>query len=135
MPEWAAKLGVSVLKSIPLRNMANKMAYADKERYATEDAMRIGRLHTHMPDWLATNVRYMRSGGYSLSADIPRLAELTETHIFWGKNDEILEPGYAEKFAAAIPNARVTMIDECGHVAHLEQPHVLAEALREVLRG
>lgn len=41
--------GVQVLKSVPLRSLANQMAYHDKERLATEDAMRIGRLHTHLP--------------------------------------------------------------------------------------
>jgi hypothetical protein len=42
-------VAVQVLKSVPLRSMANQMAYFDKEKFATEDAMRIGRLHTHLP--------------------------------------------------------------------------------------
>lgn len=29
--------------------MANQMAYYDKQTLATEDAMRIGRLHTFLP--------------------------------------------------------------------------------------
>jgi hypothetical protein len=38
-----------VLRTRGLRQMANRMAYRDKARLATEDAMRIGRLHTHCP--------------------------------------------------------------------------------------
>lgn len=40
---------LQVLRSVPLRNMANQMAYYDKETLATDDAMRIGRLHTFLP--------------------------------------------------------------------------------------
>ena len=38
-----------VLKAKWLRRYANTQAYHDVKRYATEDAMRIGRLHTFMP--------------------------------------------------------------------------------------
>ncbi len=39
-PEFLQKLGVSVLKSKPLRMFANKIAYSDPDRFGTEDAMR-----------------------------------------------------------------------------------------------
>jgi len=45
LPDPLARLGIQILKSRPLRRMANDMSYADP-RFATEDAMRIGRLHT-----------------------------------------------------------------------------------------
>ena len=38
-----------LLRTRGLRQLANRMAYHDKDRLATEDAMRIGRLHTHCP--------------------------------------------------------------------------------------
>lgn len=38
-----------MLRTRGLRQLANRMAYYDKDRLATEDAMRIGRLHTHCP--------------------------------------------------------------------------------------
>ena len=40
---------LQVLQSVPLRSWANQMAYYDKQTLATEDAMRIGRLHTFLP--------------------------------------------------------------------------------------
>ena len=40
---------MQVLQTFWLRAMAGKMAYYDKERFATDDAVRIGRLHTLMP--------------------------------------------------------------------------------------
>ena len=46
----AQELGLcQVLRSVPLRSLANRMAYYDAGKLATQDAMRIGRLHTHMP--------------------------------------------------------------------------------------
>ncbi len=73
LPRPLAALGVSVLKTQGLRMAANKMAYRDKERYATQDAMRIGRLHTHLPGWLDANVAFMRSGGYAISGRISQV--------------------------------------------------------------
>lgn len=55
-----------------LRQAANKMAYNDPA-FATEDAMRVGRLHTHLPGWADANVAFMRSGGYAISASIPQV--------------------------------------------------------------
>jgi len=37
LPKPVAKLGVEVLKSIPLRSMANQMSYFDKELFATDE--------------------------------------------------------------------------------------------------
>jgi len=42
-------IAAQVLRSVPLRSWANQMAYYDKQTLATEDAMRIGRLHTFLP--------------------------------------------------------------------------------------
>lgn len=131
MPRFLSVLGVQVLKSIPLRSMANKMAYFDKERYATEDAMRIGRLHTHLPGWTDANVAFMQSGGYAVST---RLKDITlPSLVVWGRNDEILDPSYADKFMNVLPQAQMVWIDACGHVPALEQPDALVSAIDSFL--
>ena len=131
MPRFLSVLGVLVLKSIPLRSMANKMAYFDKERYATEDAMRIGRLHTHLPGWTDANVAFMQSGGYAVST---RLKDITlPSLVVWGRNDEILDPSYADKFMNVLPQAQMVWIDACGHVPALEQPDALVSAIDSFL--
>lgn len=65
-----------------------QMAYFDKKRYATDDAMRVGRLHTFLPGWTDANVAFMRSGGYAISARIKDVS--CPTLVVWGRNDEIL---------------------------------------------
>jgi pimeloyl-ACP methyl ester carboxylesterase len=129
MPRFLSVLGVQVLKSVGLRQMANKMAYYDKKRYATDDAMKIGRLHTHLDGWTDANVAFMQSGGYSVSN---KLKDITlPCLVAWGRNDEILEPSYADKFMDVLPDARLVWIEECGHVPALEQPDALVTAIKE----
>lgn len=57
LPTPLAKIGVGVLKSVPLRNMANQMSYYDTDTFATEDAQVIGRLHTLRDGWSDAMVR------------------------------------------------------------------------------
>ncbi|CAL8469332.1 g8873 [Coccomyxa elongata] len=129
MPRVLSYLGVQVLKSVPLRNMANKMAYYDKERLATEDALRIGRLHTFLPGWTNSNIAFMRSGGYSVSKRIPELQQ--EVLVLWGRNDEIVECKFADNFARDLPHSRLKILEDCGHCIHLEKPEEMARALTE----
>lgn len=95
------------------------MAYHDPS-CATPDAMRVGRLHTHMDGWTDANIAFMRSGGYSISSRIQEVQQ--PTLVLWGRQDEILEPKYAAQFEAALPNGRLQWVEDCGHCAHLEKP-------------
>ncbi|KAG2491423.1 hypothetical protein HYH03_010211 [Edaphochlamys debaryana] len=127
-PRFLLNLGVSVLRAEWLRMAANKMAYFDKPRFATDDAMRVGRLHTHLPGWQEANIAWMRSGGYAISNKISEIKQ--EVLVLWGRHDEILEPKYAAQFESTLPNGRLLWVEECGHCAHLEQPQLAA---REIL--
>jgi len=127
MPRFLSEIGVQVLKSVALRQMANKMAYFDKAKYATDDAMRIGRLHTHAPGWSQANVAFMQSGGYAVSRKVGMVP--CPTLVVWGRQDEILDPKYAAQFMEVLPDAQLAWIEECGHVPALEQPHQLLQAI------
>lgn len=131
MPRFLSVLGVQVLKSVGLRQMANKMAYFNKDKYATDDAMRIGRLHTHLDGWTDANVAFMQSGGYTVSN---KLKDITlPCLVAWGRNDEILDPSNADKFLEVLPDARLRWIEECGHVPALEQPDALVSAIEDFI--
>ncbi len=43
------------------------------------------------------------------------------TFIIWGKRDGIAAPIYADEFAAKIANAHVELVENAGHLPHLEQ--------------
>ncbi|KAL3929476.1 MAG: hypothetical protein SGBAC_012193 [Bacillariaceae sp.] len=154
MPKPLAKLGVGVLKSIPLRNSANQMSYFDKETFATEEAQVIGRLHCLRDGWDDAMVSYMQSGGFYPSKKVPTIE--SPTLVLWGRQDGILDgEEFANKvnrkrvlfclvylaflilsplqFVEEMPNASLTWIEECGHVPHLEQPEETAEAILSFL--
>ncbi|KAK9799016.1 hypothetical protein WJX73_006244 [Symbiochloris irregularis] len=108
LPPWLAGLGVQVLRSKWLRRSAGKQSYHDKGM-ATEEAMLIGRLHTWQPGWSNGMVSFIRSGGYSVASQVPRIQQ--ETLVIWGREDQILDPKLAEQFKAAIPNCTLAYIE------------------------
>ena len=65
-PTRAARRTADALLTLSLPHATpratRQMAYYDKQRYATDDAMRIGRLHTHLPGWTEANVAFMQVG-------------------------------------------------------------------------
>lgn len=132
LPRPIAKVGVNVLRTMALRNAANQLAYFDKATFATEDALRVGRLHTFAPQWCDATLSFMKSGGFKVRNSIPNVP--VDTLVMWGRNDQILEPSYADKFMDELPNARLVWVERCGHVAHLEQPDFMCETLLEFAR-
>eukprot|EP00640_Fibrocapsa_japonica_P000062 CAMPEP_0113943638 /NCGR_PEP_ID=MMETSP1339-20121228/26945_1 /TAXON_ID=94617 /ORGANISM="Fibrocapsa japonica" /LENGTH=376 /DNA_ID=CAMNT_0000948575 /DNA_START=45 /DNA_END=1175 /DNA_ORIENTATION=- /assembly_acc=CAM_ASM_000762 len=128
LPGPLARLGIKVLQSNPLRSMANQMSYYNTDVFATDDAVRIGRLHTFRDGWEDANVKYMASGGYTVSPKVPEVA--TKTLVLWGEQDKILEPQlYAERFLQEMKDVRLEYIPECGHVPHLEQAFLTAQKI------
>jgi pimeloyl-ACP methyl ester carboxylesterase len=63
-----------------------------------------------------------------------RLYRLTApTAIVWGAADRLIVPAYAARWKAAIPGARVQMIDAAGHMLPYEQPEAFTTAVAEFL--
>ena len=53
--------------------------------------------------------------------------------ILGGRQDPLAAPGLLKEMAAAIPNARLVVIEDCGHLAPLERPEAVTRALKEWL--
>jgi pimeloyl-ACP methyl ester carboxylesterase len=61
----------------------------------------------------------------------PGLASIgCPTLLLCGRQDQLAPPRLNEEMAAAIPGARLVIIEDCGHLAPLEQPEVVTAALR-----
>ena len=132
LPKPIAQLGVQVLKSIPLRQSANKMSYFDPATFATNDAMRIGRLHCTREGWSDALVSFMLSGGFSPSQKVSKIE--APSLVVWGRQDGILNGNeFANKFVETLPRAQLRWIEECGHVPHLEKPDETADVIAEFL--
>jgi pimeloyl-ACP methyl ester carboxylesterase len=50
------------------------------------------------------------------------------TLVVWGDEDKLVAPDLAPFVAAAIPNARLLVLEHVGHVAMMEDPQTTARA-------
>lgn len=135
LPPFLARLGVKVLKSEPLRRSANDMSYFDRDTFATEDAMRIGRAHClYHGDgrWEDAQLDFIKSGGFYPSQKVRKVTQ--PTLVLWGREDGILD-GETEtkKFMRELPDAELRWIEECGHVPHIEKAEETASLIHEFL--
>ena len=80
----------------------------------------------------------VRSLGLSLGsqtgvfeAALPRIE--APTLVVWGREDRWIPLADADRFVAAIPDARKVVFDACGHMPQEEKPEVLGELLRQFL--
>lgn len=128
-PRPVALAGVNILKTKILRSTANQMAYCDKAKFATTDAMRVGQLHTFQPQWADATLSFMKSDGYKVASRVRKITQ--KTLILWGREDSILDTKYASRFLEEVPDSELKWVERCGHVAHLEQPSVMRDLLFE----
>jgi pimeloyl-ACP methyl ester carboxylesterase len=68
----------------------------------------------------------------------PRLETLLHrikapTLCLWGANDRVVAVDYGEKFAKLIPNARLEVVPECGHMLPMEKPAAFLKAVNAFL--
>lgn len=134
LPAPLARAGIKVLQSVPLRNSANQMSYYNPETYATEDALRVGRLHCLRDGWEDGMLSFMQSGGFRPKEKVSKID--VPSLVLWGRQDGILEgKEFAQKFIDTMPNAELQWIEECGHVPHLEQAEVTARLIADFLES
>lgn len=62
-------------------------------------------------------------------------ARARPTLILWGQHDALLPPSDGELLDRLVPNSRLVVLDESGHIPQLEQADEFNEALREFLSG
>jgi non-heme chloroperoxidase len=68
--------------------------------------------------------------------DIARLGEIgAPTLILWGEQDALLPREEQERRAAAIPDARLKVYPETGHLAHWVRPEWVVRDLEVFMRG
>jgi pimeloyl-ACP methyl ester carboxylesterase len=55
------------------------------------------------------------------------------TLVLWGDRDRLVDPRLAPRLAAAVPGARLRVLEGVGHVAMLEEPETTARAVLGLL--
>lgn len=134
-PTFLARTGVRVLASWPLRALANQLAYSDAKTFATEDAIRVGKLHVERDGWEDDQIEWLLGDGYAVSTQLDNLVD-KDVAFYWGEEDKILPPEASlpilkEKLA---DTSSFTIYENCGHVPHLEKYEKLADDLVEKIQ-
>lgn len=63
-----------------------------------------------------------------------RLGELeVPTQFVFGRQDPLVPPGFARHVADALPDARISLLDDCGHVPQLEAAETTLRLARGIL--
>jgi pimeloyl-ACP methyl ester carboxylesterase len=55
--------------------------------------------------------------------------------VVWGDADKIMPPANAALWCERLPNARLVMVYECGHIPHVEHAALVSRHVREFLEG
>jgi 3-oxoadipate enol-lactonase len=65
-----------------------------------------------------------------------RLGEIrVPTHVIVGSGDRLTTPDMCRELAARIPGAKLTIIDDAGHLPNIEQPAAFDAAVIAFLRA
>jgi len=55
--------------------------------------------------------------------------------LVWGAHDRLVPADYAAAWQKLVPDAKLVVIPDCGHLPHVEQPQAYAAAIRGFLQG
>ena len=123
LPPGLDRIGVVLLAQQWVRNRLCRQAFADPDRLVNEAALEIASLHLRAPGWAEALRRFSRSGGYAGNgAPLPG----QPLRALWGCQDRILRPPQ-RRAAMALLGDRLELVEQCGHLPHLEQvPRVVA---------
>lgn len=55
--------------------------------------------------------------------------------VLWGDSDKVMPPAYAARWRERLPDTRVVMLEQCGHLPHIEKADNTSRAVREFLKG
>jgi aspartate dehydrogenase len=94
-------------------------------------------------DEIAANMRRARPAGYRAVTDIlvatdarPWLGEVrVPALVLCGEHDGVVGTSLSRDLATALPDARFASIPGAGHAPHIEQPDVVAQAIRAFLES
>ena len=64
---------------------------------------------------------------------LPRIT--VPTLLIWGEQDVRSPLSVARQFEHAIPDTKLVVIPDCGHISNLEQPERINEVVREFCRA
>ena len=106
------------------------LSYADPDRFRLD----VDALPEAARQAVAANRATLLAYGGTTMADPTLLGRLPEiavpTLVVWGAADRVVPPSHGAAYAAAVPGARLEVIDDAGHLPQLETPDRLTALVR-----
>ncbi|KAL6841701.1 hypothetical protein ACP4OV_028213 [Aristida adscensionis] len=130
LPKFVSYAGVFILKSLPLRLFATRLAF-NTIPDGFFDWVQIGRLHCLLPWWEDATVDFMIRGGYNVLNQIKQVKH--KCLIIWGEDDGIISSKLAYRLHQELPDAILRQVRQCGHIPHVEKPREAANHILEFL--
>ena len=122
LPPLLDGLGVRFLALPGVRRGLCRTAFADPDAAVGAAELEIASLHLQSPGWADALRRFARSGGFAgAGAPLPH----QPITVLWGANDRILRAPQ-KRAALALLGERVSELDACGHLPHLDQTATVA---------
>lgn len=141
VPAWLAglpqmhRLGILIARQLGTDSPLLDYSYADPTLIDDQRRARTG-VHRAMADWDLAWGELLR---YSLTDPVTvsqRLGEVRQpVLVITGNADRVVPPADTEAAAAALPNARLVSISNCGHLPQEECPAATASAIRDWLQA
>lgn len=86
------------------------------------------------PERARHHIERLRQFGSELGQPLEMTGIGCPVHLIWGAQDRIAPLSGARDYQAALPQAQLTVLESCGHHAHLEQPEPIAEVIVGMIR-
>jgi len=122
VPPLLDQLGARFLGLPAIRRGLCRSAFAMPDRDVGPAELEIASLHLACPNWAGALGAFARSGGFAGCGD-PLPAQ--PLRVLWGQNDRILRAPQ-KRAAQALLGERITELECCGHLPHIDQPTTVA---------
>jgi pimeloyl-ACP methyl ester carboxylesterase len=115
-----------------VRNLVvdQKLADAMLSREPTEEEADLLIANRYMATRLGWEPRWLN---LALESWLHRIK--TPTHIIWGDSDRLFPAAYGERWRALITGSKLTIVERCGHLPHVEHPDATAHDIVSFLQS
>ncbi|MCK7592928.1 alpha/beta fold hydrolase [Pseudomarimonas salicorniae] len=128
--KWAAPILQRVLPRGVIESSLRNV-YGDPSRVTPELVDRYFDLATRSGNRAALQARFGRSG--PRASELPVSAITQPTLILWGGRDRLIPPAAGQRFHAAVPNSKLVVFEDLGHVPQEEGAAETVAALQSFL--
>ena len=101
---------------------------------AADEAVRVLADRAHRVAFVSCARQIYLEDAYGFTGFWQRLPLLQRPALFvWGDRDRLVPSSFSRHVAAALPSAEQVVLEDCGHVPHLEHPQDTAAIVRRFL--